>query len=327
MKRPIRIAVTGAAGQIGYSLVFRIANGDMLGKDQPVILHLLDLTQALPALKGVAMELEDCAFPLLQGVVVSDDPRVAFKDIEIALLVGARPRSKGMERKDLLEANGAIFTTQGKALAEVANRDVKVLVVGNPANTNACIALKNAKRLKPANFTCMLRLDHKRAKSQSAAKLGQPVAGVRKVTVWGNHSTTQYPDLFQAEIDGKKVWPRINDQTWLESSFIPTVQKRGAAVIEARGLSSAASAANAAIEHVRDWVLGTPEGDWVTMGIPADGSYGIPEGVIYGYPVTCKNGAYEIVRGIEISDFSRTRMNATLQELIEERDAVKPLLG
>ncbi|MGN2393132.1 malate dehydrogenase [Pelomicrobium sp. G1] len=327
MKAPIRVAVTGAAGQIGYSLLFRIASGDMLGKDQPVILQLLEIPQAVGALKGVVMELEDCAFPLLAGIVATDDPRIAFRDAQIALLVGARPRSKGMERKDLLEANAQIFTIQGRALDEVASRDVKVLVVGNPANTNALIAMKSAPGLKPEQFTAMMRLDHNRALSQVAAKIGKPVASIRKMVVWGNHSATQYPDLFHAEADGQKVWPMINDQAWLENVFIPTVQKRGAAIIEARGLSSAASAANAAIDHVRDWVLGTREGDWVTMGIPADGSYGIPEGVVYGYPVTCKGGKYAIVQGLPISDFSRSRMQATLQELMEERDAIKHLIA
>ncbi len=327
MKAPIRIAVTGAAGQIGYSLLFRIASGDMLGKDQPVILQLLEIPQALGALKGVVMELEDCAFPLLAGIVATDDPRVAFRDAQIALLVGARPRSKGMERKDLLEANAQIFTVQGRALDEVASRDVKVLVVGNPANTNALIAMKSAPGLKPEQFTAMMRLDHNRALSQVAAKIGKPVASIRKMVVWGNHSATQYPDLFHAEADGHKVWPMINDQDWLENVFIPTVQKRGAAIIEARGLSSAASAANAAIDHVRDWVLGTREGDWVTMGIPADGSYGIAEGVVYGYPVTCQGGKYAIVPGLPISEFSRRRMQTTLQELLEERDAVKHLIA
>jgi malate dehydrogenase len=326
-KQPVRVAVTGAAGQIGYSLLFRIAAGEMLGKDQPVILQLLEITPALPALKGVVMELEDCAFPLLAGVVTADDPKVAFRDIDIALLVGARPRSKGMERKDLLEANAQIFTVQGRALDAVANRNVKVLVVGNPANTNALIAMKSAPGLKPRQFTGMMRLDHNRALSQVAAKIGKPVAAVRKMVIWGNHSATQYPDLFHAEVDGQKVWPLINDQAWLESTFIPTVQKRGAAIIEARGASSAASAANAAIDHVRDWVLGSREGDWVSMGIPADGSYGIAEGVIFGYPVTCKGGEYQIVQGLPVSDFGRARIEATLKELHEERDGVKHLIG
>jgi malate dehydrogenase len=328
-KAPIRVAVTGAAGQIGYSLLFRIASGEMLGADQPVILQLLEIAdeKAQKALRGVMMELDDCAFPLLHGMLPASDPMVAFKDAEVALLVGARPRGPGMERKDLLEANGKIFAPQGQALDRVARRDVRVLVVGNPANTNCLIAMKNARSLKPSQFTAMMRLDHNRAVSQVAQKIGKPVSSVRKMTVWGNHSATQYPDLFQAEWDGKKVWPLINDQGWLESSFIPTVQKRGAAIIEARGLSSAASAANAAIGHVRDWVLGTREGDWVTMGIPSDGSYGIQEGVLYGYPVTCKGGKYELVKGIEVSEFSRKRMDATLKELHEERDGVKHLLG
>jgi len=328
-KAPVRVAVTGAAGQIGYSLLFRIASGEMLGNDQPVILQLLEIPdeKAQKALNGVMMELDDCAFPLLHGMLPASDPMVAFKDAEIALLVGARPRGPGMERKDLLEANGKIFAPQGQALDKVAQRNVKVLVVGNPANTNALIAMKNAPSLKPTQFTGMMRLDHNRAISQVAQKIGKPVSSVRKMTVWGNHSATQYPDLFQAECEGKKVWPMINDQEWLEKTLIPTVQKRGAAIIAARGLSSAASAANAAIDHVRSWVMGTPEGDWVTMGIPADGSYGIAEGVLYGYPVTCQGGQYRIVKGIEISDFSRQRMDVTLKELHEERDGIKHLLG
>ena len=326
MKSPVRVAVTGAAGQISYSLLFRIASGDMLGKDQPIILQLLDIEQSIPALKGVVMELDDCAFPLLHGITVSHDPYAAFLDADIAILVGARPRSKGMERKDLLEANGAIFTTQGKALASVAKKDVKVLVVGNPANTNAYIAMKNAKGLHAHNFSAMLRLDHNRAISQIAAKTGKHLTQIKKVIVWGNHSATQYPDIFQAEVAGVKA-SSLLDQSWLENQFIPTVQKRGAAIIEARGLSSAASAANAAIDHIRDWVLGTPEGDWVTMGVPSDGSYGIPEGVIFGYPVTCKNGKYEIVQGLPISEFSRSRMTASYNELLEERNAVTHLLG
>jgi malate dehydrogenase len=328
-KSPVRVAVTGAAGQIGYSILFRIASGEMLGKDQPVILQMLEIPdeKAQKALKGVMMELDDCAFPLLHGMVAASDPMVAFRDAEVALLVGARPRGPGMERKDLLEANGKIFAPQGKALDAVAGRNVKVLVVGNPANTNCLIAMKNAPGLKPAQFTAMMRLDHNRAVSQVAQKIGKPLATVRKITVWGNHSATQYPDVFQAESDGKKVWPMIDDQAWLEKTFIPTVQKRGAAIIEARGLSSAASAANAAIDHVRDWVQGTPAGDWVSMGIPSDGSYGIPEGVLYGHPVTCRNGKYEIVKGIEISEFGRARMNATLKELHEERDGIRSLLG
>ena len=328
-KKPVRVAVTGAAGQIGYSLLFRIASGEMLGKDQPVILQLLEIPdeKAQKALRGVMMELDDCAFPLLHGMVPASDPMVAFKDVQVALLVGARPRGPGMERKDLLEANGKIFGPQGQALDRAADRNVKVLVVGNPANTNCLIAMKNAPSLKPTQFTGMMRLDHNRATSQVAQKISRPLTSVKKITVWGNHSATQYPDVFQAEADGKKVWPMINDQAWLEQTFIPTVQKRGAAIIEARGLSSAASAANAAIDHVRDWVHGSRDGDWLTMGIPSDGSYGIPEGVIYGYPVTIKGGEYQMVKGIELSDFSRKRMAGTLKELHEERDGVKHLLG
>jgi malate dehydrogenase len=328
-KPPIRVAVTGAAGQIGYSLLFRIAAGDMLGPDQPVILQLLEIPdeKAQKALKGVMMELDDCAFPLLHGMVPASDPMVAFRDVEIALLVGARPRGPGMERKDLLEANGKIFAPQGQALDRVAKRSVKVLVVGNPANTNCLIAMRNAPSLKPQQFTGMMRLDHNRALSQVAAKIGKPVSSIRRITVWGNHSATQYPDLFHAEADGKKVWSMINDQGWLEGTFIPTVQKRGAAIIDARGLSSAASAANAAIDHIRDWIRGTREGDWITMGVASDGSYDIPEGVIYGHPVTTKGGDYQVVKGIELSDFSRKRMDATLKELHEERDGVKHLLG
>lgn len=328
-KSPVRVAVTGAAGQIGYSILFRIAAGDMLGKDQPVILQMLEIPneKAQKALTGVMMELNDCAFPLLAGMSAASDPMVAFKDADYAILVGARPRTADMERKDLLEANGAIFVPQGKALDAVASRKVKVLVVGNPANTNALIAMKNAPSLSPRQFTGMMRLDHNRALSQISAKIGKPVTRLRKVTVWGNHSATQYPDLFQTEAEGKLVWPMINDQAWLETDFIPTVQKRGTAIIAARGLSSAASAASAAIDHMRDWALGTPEGDWISMGIPADGSYGIAEGVIYGHPVTCKNCEFQIVKGIAISDFSCARMNATLKELQEERDGVKQLLG
>jgi malate dehydrogenase len=328
-KPPVRVAVTGAAGQIGYSLLFRIASGEMLGKDQPVILQMLEIPdeKAQKALKGVMMELDDCAFPLLHGMVSASDPMVAFKDVEVALLVGARPRGPGMERKDLLEANGKIFGPQGKALDRVAKRDVKVLVVGNPANTNCLIAMKNAPGLKPAQFAGMMRLDHNRAVSQVAHKVKKDVSAIKKITVWGNHSATQYPDVFQAEAEGKKIWPLINDQAWLETSFIPTVQKRGAAIIDARGLSSAASAANAAIDHVRDWIFGSRDGDWVTMGVPSDGSYGIPEGVIFGYPVTCRGGQYQLVKGIDISEFSRKRIDATLKELHEERDSVKGLLG
>lgn len=325
MKQPVRVAVTGAAGQIGYSLLFRIASGEMLGKDQPVILQLLELTPALQALRGVAMELQDCAFPLLHGIVQSDDPMIAFKDADYALLVGARPRSKGMERKDLLEANAQIFTVQGKALNSVASRNVKVVIVGNPANTNALITQMSAPDLPAANITALMRLDHNRALGQIADKTGVHTSKLNKMIVWGNHSVTQYPDISCLESDGAKIWPTINDQAWLVDNFIPTVAKRGAAIIEARGFSSAASAANAAIEHMRDWALGTPAGDWTTMGIPSDGSYGIPEGVVYGFPVTCSNGTYTIVQGLDVSDFSRERMMATYNELLEERDGVKHL--
>lgn len=325
MKTPKRVAVTGAAGQIGYSLLFRIANGDMLGKDQPVILQLLDIPAAVNAVKGVVMELEDCAFPLLAGVVITDDPNVAFKDADYALLVGARPRTKGMERKDLLEANGAIFTVQGKALNDHASRDCKILVVGNPANTNAYIAMKSAPDLPKGNFTAMLRLDHNRALSQLSAKTGQSVDSIEKLIVWGNHSPTMYPDYRFATANGKELGPLINDPTWNESVFIPTVGKRGAAIIEARGLSSAASAANAAIDHIRDWALGT-NGKWVTMGIPSNGDYGIPEDVIYGFPVICANGKYELIKGLEIDAFSRKKMDETLAELEGERQGVAHLL-
>ena len=327
MKAPVRVAVTGAASQIGYSLLFRIAHGDMLGADQPVILQLLEIPneKAQKALKGVMMELEDGAFPLLAGMHATDDAKTAFQDADYALLVGARPRGPGMERKDLLAESAKIFIEQGRALNETAKRDVHVLVVGNPANTNCWIAMKNAPRLYPLNFTAMMRLDHNRSVSQLAARIGQPVADIRKVTVWGNHSATQYPDVFQAEADGKKIWPQINDQAWLENTFIPTIQKRGAAIIDARGASSAASAANAAIDHMRDWALGSVEGDWVSMGVPSEGNYDIPEGVVYGFPVTCSNGHYEIVRGLELSDFSKAKMQATHRELMEERDAVKGL--
>lgn len=325
MKKPIRVAITGAAGQIGYSLLFRIASGEMLGKDQPVILQLLEITPALNALKGVVMELEDCAFPLLAGIVQSDDPMIAFKDIDIALLVGARPRSKGMERKDLLEANGAIFTVQGQALNAVAARDVRVLVVGNPANTNAYIAMKSAPNLPSRNFTAMLRLDHNRALSQLSTESGQSVDLIKKLIVWGNHSPTMYPDYRFATINGKPAREVINNQDWYENTFISTVGKRGAAIIEARGLSSAASAASAAIDHVRDWVLGS-QGEWTTMGVPSDGSYGIPEGVIYGFPTICLNGDYQIIPDLNIDEFSRSKMNGTLQELEEERSAISHLL-
>jgi malate dehydrogenase len=326
MKKPMRVAVTGAAGQIGYSLLFRIASGEMLGRDQPVILQLLEIPdeKAQKALKGVMMELDDCAFPLLQGMVAASDPMVAFKDADVALLVGARPRGPGMERKDLLEANGAIFVPQGKALGEVASRDVKVLVVGNPANTNALIAMKNAKGLKPEQFTAMMRLDHNRAMTQVAQKTGKPVTDVKKMSIWGNHSATQYPDVFHAEVGGSNAGEMINDQAWVESTFIPTVQKRGAAIIEARGVSSAASAANAAIDHVRDWVLGTNE--WVSMGVPSDGSYGIPEGLVFGFPCTTSGGKYTIVKGIEHGDFAKGKIAATQKELNEERTAIEHLL-
>lgn len=325
-KAPVRVAVTGAAGQIGYSLLFRIASGQMLGNDQPVVLQLLDLPQVMAACKGVMMELEDCAFPLVAGMFATDDPEVAFKDAQVALLVGARPRSKGMERKDLLEANGAIFTTQGRALNEVASRDVKVLVVGNPANTNAYIAMKSAPNLPKENFTAMLRLDHNRALSQIATKIGKPVDSIEKLVVWGNHSPTMYPDFRFATAGGQSVKALINDDAWNRDVFIPTVGKRGAAIIEARGLSSAASAANAAIDHIHDWWMGT-NGKWVTMGIPSDGSYGIPADTLYGFPVTCANGKYEMVKGLEIDGFSREKMDATLKELMEERDGVKHLVG
>ncbi|MEE8208747.1 MAG: malate dehydrogenase [Nitrosomonadaceae bacterium] len=327
MKPPIRVAVSGATGQIGYSLLFRIATGDMLGKDQPIILQLLDIPQSQFALKGIVMELEDCAFPLLANIVATDNPKIAFRDAGIVLLVGARPRGKGMERKDLLKTNGEIFTTQGKALDEVANRDVKVTVVGNPVNTNALITMKNAPGLKPDNFSAMMRLDHNRALSQIAIKLAQPVSGISKMVVWGNHSTTQYPDLSYAEIDSRNVSNLINNPAWVKSSFIPTVQDRGMSIIKARGMSSAASAANAAIDHVHDWVFGTKENDWTSMSIPSDGSYDIPEGVIYSHPVICQAGVYKIVQGLEISEFSKEKMHATYTELVEERESVKHLLG
>ncbi|MEJ2124191.1 MAG: malate dehydrogenase [Alphaproteobacteria bacterium] len=325
MKSPVRVAVTGAAGQIGYALLFRIASGDMLGKDQPVILHLLEITPALGALSGVVMELNDCAFPLLHGVVATDDANVAFKDIDYAILVGSRPRGPGMERKDLLEANGGIFAPQGKALNDHAKRDVKVLVVGNPANTNALIAMNNAPDLSPSCFSAMLRLDHNRALSQLAEKTGALVADIKQAIVWGNHSATQYPDIHHATVKGQAALSLV-DQAWYAETFIPAVQQRGAAVIKARGHSSAASAASAAIDHMRTWVHGTPEGDWVSMGLPSDGSYDIAPGILYGYPVRCKNGVCEIVQGLEINDFSRQRMNATENELREERSGIEHLL-
>ena len=327
-KKPVRVAVTGAAGQIGYALLFRIASGEMLGKDQPVILQLLEIPdeKAQKALKGVMMELEDCAFPLLAGMEAHSDPMTAFKDTDYALLVGSRPRGPGMERAELLAINGAIFTAQGKALNAVASRNVKVLVVGNPANTNAYIAMKSAPGLPKKNFTAMLRLDHNRALSQLAARTGKPVESIEKLAVWGNHSPTMYPDYRFATIGGQSVKGLVNDEAWNRDTFIPTVGKRGAAIIEARGLSSAASAANAAIDHMRDWVMGT--GDrWVTMGIASDGSYGIPQDTMYGFPVTCANGEYTMVRGLEIDDYSRQMMDRTLAELNEEREGIKHLLG
>jgi malate dehydrogenase len=325
MNAPARITITGAAGQIGYQLAFRIASGQMLGKDRPVILQLLEITPALDALKGVVMELDDCAFPTLAGIVATDDPNVAFKDSDYALLVGARPRGPGMERKDLLEANAAIFSVQGKALNEHANRDVKVLVVGNPANTNALITQANAPDLDPRNFTAMTRLDHNRAKAQLAAKTGSHVNDIKCMTIWGNHSATQYPDISHAKVNGKAARELVA-QEWLVDDFIPVVQQRGAAIIKARGASSAASAASAAIDHMHDWVLGTPDGDWVSMAVSADGSYGVDAGVIYSYPVRCTGGDYEVVQGLEIDDFSRARMDETEKELREERSAIEALL-
>jgi len=325
VKAPVRVAVTGAAGQISYSLLFRIAAGEMLGKDQPVIIQMLEITPALNALKGVAMELDDCAFPLLAGMVCTDDANVAFKDAEFALLVGARPRGPGMERKDLLEANAAIFSAQGKAINDHASRDIKVLVVGNPANTNALITQRNAPSINPRQFTAMTRLDHNRAMTQLAQKTGKSINDITKMTIWGNHSSTQYPDIHSTNVAGDNAMGLI-DQDWYENDFIPTVQKRGAAIIDARGASSAASAANAAIFHMRDWALGTAEGDWTSMGVYSDGSYGIQEGLIYSFPCVCKNGDWEIVQGLEINDFSRSKMSATETELAEERDAVKDLL-
>jgi malate dehydrogenase len=325
MKDPVRVTVTGAAGQISYALLFRIASGDMLGKDQPVILQLLEITPALEALKGAAMELDDCAFPLLQDIVCTDNPEVAFKDTDYALLVGARPRGPGMERKDLLEANAAIFSVQGKAIDAVASRDIKVLVVGNPANTNSLICQRNAPSINPRNFTAMTRLDHNRALTQLAQKVGSHNSNVTHMTIWGNHSSTQYPDLHNTKVDGKAALESVS-QDWYEADFIPTVQQRGAAIIAARGASSAASAANAAIDHMRTWALGSAEGDWVSMGVYSDGSYGITEGLIYSFPVTCQNGDWSIVQGLEINDFSRAKMTATQTELTEERDAVAHLL-
>jgi malate dehydrogenase len=326
MKQPLNVAITGAAGQIGYALAFRVASGALFGADQPVNLHLLEITPALPTLQGVVMELDDCAFPTLAKVIATDDARVAFKDCHAALLVGARPRGPGMERKDLLLANAQIFSAQGKALDAVASRDVRVLVVGNPANTNALIAMKNAPSLKPQSFTAMTRLDHNRALSQLAAKTGSHVNDIQRMIIWGNHSATQYPDINHCLVKGQAARTLV-DQDWIEKDFIPTVQQRGAAIIKARGASSVASAASAAIDHIRDWFRGSPQGDSLSMGIPSDGSYGIPEGVIYSYPVICRGGQYEIVQGLDIDAFSRARMDATHQELLEERDGVKDLLG
>lgn len=325
MKSPVNVAITGAAGQIGYALAFRVASGALLGADQPINLHLLEITPALPALQGLVMELNDCAFPTLNKVVASDDAKVAFKDCNFALLVGARPRGPGMERKDLLMANAQIFSVQGKALDAVADRNVRVLVVGNPANTNALIAQRNAPGLNQRNFTAMVRLDHNRALAQLAEKAGSHPTKIRQVTIWGNHSATQYPDLHNATVDGKPALSLV-DQKWYADTFIPVVQQRGAAIIKARGASSAASAASAAIDHIHDWVKGSADGDWLSMGVPSDGSYGIPAGVIYGFPVICKNGDYQIVQGLQINDFSRQRMDATHKELLEERDGVKDLI-
>jgi malate dehydrogenase len=325
MKNPVRVTITGAAGQIGYQLAFRIASGQMLGADQPVILQMLEIPPALPALQGVAMELDDCAFDTLAGIVATDDANVAFKDADYALLVGARPRGPGMERNDLLEANAAIFSVQGKALNDHASRDIKVLVVGNPANTNALITSSNAPDIDPANFTAMTRLDHNRAAAQLSAKTGSPVTDIRQMIIWGNHSATQYPDIHHATVGGKAAIDMV-ESDWLANEFIPTVQQRGAAIIKARGASSAASAASAAIDHMHDWALGTPSDNWVSMAIPSDGSYGVAAGIIYSHPVRCSGGKYEIVQGLEISDFSQERMLATEQELREERAAIESLL-
>ena len=325
MKAPVRVAVTGAAGQIGYALLFRIAAGEMLGKDQPVILHLLEITPALKALEGVVMELNDCAFPTCHGFVTGDDPNVVFKDVDYAMLVGAKPRGPGMERADLLEGNAAIFNVQGKALNDHASRDVKVIVVGNPANTNAYIAMKNAPDLNPANFTAMTRLDHNRALAQLADKTGCSVDAIKHLCIWGNHSPTQYPDISNASINGSNASDQVNTD-WYRDEYIPRVAKRGAEIIEARGASSAASAANAALEHIRDWSLGTPDGEWVSMAVPSDGSYGIPEGLVYSFPVTCADGEYNIVQGLNIDEFSQEKMDITQKELEEERDAIAHML-
>ena len=322
---PVRVAVTGAAGQIGYAILFRVASGQLLGPDVAVHLSLLEIPDALKAVEGTAMELDDCAFPLLAGVEITDDPNKAFDGVSVAMLIGARPRTKGMERSDLLEANGGIFKPQGKALNDHAASDVKVLVVGNPANTNCLIAQSNAPDIPRERFTSMMRLDHNRAVAQLAAKAGAPVSDITNMTVWGNHSPTQYPDIFHAKVKGKDAAEVVDDQQWLESDFIPTVQKRGTAVIEARGASSAASAANAAIDHMRDWVRGTPEADWVSMGIPSDGSYGVDEGLIAGFPVTCSNGSYEVVQGLDHNEFSRERLKVTVNELKDERETIKRL--
>lgn len=325
MKSPVRVTITGAAGQIGYQLAFRIASGQMLGNDQPILLQLLEIQPALPALEGVVMELNDCAFPTLAGIVATDDANTAFADSDYALLVGARPRGPGMERKDLLQANAAIFSVQGKAINDQASRDIRVLVVGNPANTNALIASSNAPDVDPRNFTAMTRLDHNRAKAQLAAKTDSHVNAIRRMTIWGNHSATQYPDVNHATVSDRSAMGLV-DQSWLADEFIPVVQQRGAAIIAARGASSAASAASAAIDHMHDWALGTPDDDWVSMAVPADGSYGIEPGIVYSYPVRCQEGQYEIVQGLSIDDFSRERMNLTEAELREERAAIEELL-
>lgn len=325
MTTPVRVAVTGAAGQIGYSLLFRIASGSMLGPDTPVALQLLEITPAMGALEGVRMELDDCAFPMLSEVVCTDDADVAFGDVDIAILVGSMPRKAGMERADLLAANGGIFKPQGEALSRSAKRDVKVLVVGNPANTNALIAQRNASDLDPGRFTAMTRLDHNRAKTQLAQRLGVSVNDITKMTIWGNHSTTQYPDLFHCEVNGKNAHELVGDHDWYDSSYIPGVAKRGAAIIEARGASSAASAASSAVDHIRDWISGTPDGDWVSMSIPSDGSYGVPEGIISSFPCVCKDGKYEIVQGLDIDAYSRAKIDASAAELVSERDAVSDL--
>lgn len=321
---PVKVAVTGAAGQICYSLLFRIASGSLLG-DRPIELRLLEITPALKALEGVVMELDDCAFPNLKNIVIGDDPKKVFDGANMAMLVGAMPRKAGMERGDLLSANGAIFTAQGRALNEVAADDVRILVTGNPANTNALIAMKNAPDIPAERFNALTRLDHNRAKSQLAAKLGVGVGEITRMTIWGNHSSTQYPDLFHCEVNGRNAAELVGDEAWIESTFIPTVAKRGAAIIEARGLSSAASAANATVEHMRDWVLGTPEGDWVSMAVPSDGSYGVTEGIISSFPCVVKDGRYEIVQGLEIDAFSRAKIDASVAELVDERDAVTEL--